>query len=73
MIISLNPHADPALIAMMKQGRGEAFNKTYKRYGAKRYTTAVKGLKPKDIIQDLFISFWMKVDFKGKLFHLDLS
>lgn len=62
----LNHHSDAALIALMKQGRREAFNEIYERYWRKLYVAAVKRLKSnddaQDIVQDLFISFWSKRD-----------
>lgn len=66
MITSLNHHSELELIALMKQGRREAFNEIYERYWLKLYIAAVNRLKSKDdakdIVQDLFISFWMKRD-----------
>jgi len=66
MIKSLNHHSESALIALMKQGRREAFNEIYERYWLKLYLAAFRRLKSrddaKDIIQDFFISFWMKRD-----------
>ena len=66
MITSLNQHSESKLIALMKQGRREAFNEIYERYWFKLYIAAFKRLKSrddaKDIVQDLFISFWIKRD-----------
>jgi RNA polymerase sigma-70 factor, Bacteroides expansion family 1 len=64
MITSLNHHSESELIALMKQGRREAFNEIYGRYWLKLYIAAVKRLRSKDdakdIVQDLFISLWTK-------------
>ena len=66
MITSLAHHSESELIALMKQGRREGFNEIYERYWLKLYIAAVKRLKSKDdakdIVQDFFISFWMKRD-----------
>ena len=64
MSTSLNHDRESKLVALMKQGRREAFNEIYERYWLKLYIAAVKKLKSKDdaqdIVQDLFISLWMK-------------
>ena len=49
---------------MITQDHREAFNEIYERYSLKLYVAAFKRLRSeddaKDIVQDLFISFWMK-------------
>lgn len=63
---SLTNYSEAELIALMKKGRREAFNEIYDRYWLKLYVAAFKRLKSKDdakdIVQDLFISLWMKRD-----------
>jgi len=66
MMTSLTNYSEAELIALMKKGRREAFNEIYDRYWLKLYVAAFKRLKSKDdakdIVQDLFISLWMKRD-----------
>lgn len=66
MITSLTNHSESELIVLMKQGAREAFDEIYERYWLRLYIAAAKRLKSKDdardIVQDLFISFWVKRD-----------
>lgn len=66
MITALNHHSESELIVLMKEGRREAFNEIYERYWLKLYIAAVRRLRSKDdakdLVQDFFISFWMKRD-----------
>lgn len=64
MITSLTLCSESELIAMLKQGRRDAFNEIYERYWLKLYVAAFKKLNSKDdsqdIVQELFISIWAK-------------
>jgi RNA polymerase sigma-70 factor (family 1) len=61
---TLNRLAEPDLIYLVKSGNRKAFEEIYERYWLKLYKTAHNRIKSpndaKDIVQDLFISFWMK-------------
>ena len=64
MISPLNNYPEGELLALMREGRKDAFIEIYERYWLRLYIAAVKRLKSrddaKDIVQDLFFSFWMK-------------
>lgn len=57
-------YTDEDLIILFKKGDREAFNCIYKRYWEKLFFCALKKLGEKeeaeDIIQDLFVSIWVK-------------
>lgn len=75
LVNPLSQHSESELISLMKQGRREAFNEIYERYWLKLYVAAVKRLRSRedamDIVQDLFISFWMKRE--GLVINTSLS
>lgn len=62
----LNNHSDEELIALMNQDHRGAFNEIYERYWLQLYAAARKRLRSaddaKDLVQDLFVSLWMKRD-----------
>jgi RNA polymerase sigma-70 factor (family 1) len=55
---------DSELTYLLCDGNREAFNEIYERYWLKLYRASIKRIKSsddaKDIVQDLFISLWMK-------------
>jgi RNA polymerase sigma-70 factor (ECF subfamily) len=55
---------DSELTHLLCDGNREAFNEIYERYWLKLYMASIKRIKSsddaKDIVQDLFISLWMK-------------
>jgi RNA polymerase sigma-70 factor (family 1) len=55
---------DSALTHLLCDGNREAFDEIYERYWLKLYMASIKRIKSsddaKDIVQDLFVSLWMK-------------
>ncbi|CAN5525040.1 RNA polymerase sigma-70 factor [soil metagenome] len=55
---------EPELIDLIKKGNRKAFEEIYERYWFKLYKISIQRIKStedaKDLVQDLFISFWLK-------------
>lgn len=53
---------DDCLIALLKEGRNDAFDEIYRRYHKAIYQNVIKLVKDKtaseDLVQDTFIAFW---------------
>lgn len=57
---------DASLLSMMQNGNKDAFNVLYEKYWEHAYCNAYKRLKDaeqaKDIVQEVFVSIWLKKD-----------
>lgn len=63
---SLSSFSDQELVSLMADGKEDAFSELYSRYWKKLYNEAYKRLgdieRSKDVIQDVFVQFWLKHD-----------
>jgi RNA polymerase sigma factor (sigma-70 family) len=61
---SLNMISDLALVALIDEGKEDAFQELYNRYWQTLYNDAFRRLgdidKSKDVVQDVFMQFWQK-------------